>query len=298
MGRHRKIHKVPVVGYFIHLIEAFFRLPKNDLRIAEIRREIGLGPRGSARQDETLDDLLPQFLNSISSVSAFAHQLGGVEKNVANQSEQIGKLWERIEFVRREILYEMAHGANSDQQVKQDIQSRIIATDAVDKARAANNLRLNLGCGHIPLTDYINVDMRELPNVDVVAKVDAIPFDPGTVDEIHSAHLVEHFPHEALTRRLLPHWHTLLKDGGTFRAITPDGAAMIEAAKDGTYGFEDFREVLFGGQDYDGDYHYNLLSPESMSKALQDAGFKDIQIPVAGRRNGKCYEFEIVARKA
>ena len=41
--------------------------------------------------------------------------------------------------------------------------------------------RLNLGCGHIPLDGYVNVDIRALPGVDVVAPVDALPFDPASV---------------------------------------------------------------------------------------------------------------------
>ena len=46
--------------------------------------------------------------------------------------------------------------------------------------------------------------MRDLPGVDVVAKAGDLPFEPGSVDEIYSAHLLEHFPQEAMRRRLLP----------------------------------------------------------------------------------------------
>jgi hypothetical protein len=99
-----------------------------------------------------------------------------------------------------------------------------------------------------------------------------------------------------MRRQLLPYWRDLLRQGSTFRAITPDAAAMIAAAGDpSSYPFDDFREVLFGAQDYEGDYHYNLFTPESMRRLLEEAGFCDIEIPVSGRRNGKCFEFEIVA---
>ena len=139
--------------------------------------------------------------------------------------------------------------------------------------------------------------MRELPGVDVVAEVGDLPFAAGRVDAIASAHLLEHFPQETLRRRLLPYWFNLLRPGGSFRAVTPDAAAMLAGAGAGTYAFEEFREVVFGAQDYPGDYHYNLLTPDSLRGLLAEAGFQDIEVPVAGRRNGKCFEFEITARR-
>lgn len=278
---------------------------------------------------------IPAFLNAVGTVPAFAHQLrdlqrcmeqaadrasnaeadtqamGECARQTAAQAHQtaaqmhnveasIEAIWKRIEFVRQEILFEMAHGqrgrAGADGAAK--AAARIVAPDKIAAARSTGALRLNLGCGHIALPDYVNVDMRDLPGVDVVAEVDDLPFEPGSVDEIFSAHLVEHFPQETMRRRLLPYWRGLLRPGGRFRAITPDAGTMLAGASAGTYDFDDFREVVFGSQDYAGDYHFNLFTPDSMHRMLQEAGFADIEIPVAGRRNGKCFEFEISARRA
>ncbi|WP_210243618.1 hypothetical protein, partial [Mesorhizobium sp. B2-4-3] len=164
-----------------------------------------------------------------------------------------------------------------------------------ETAVGKGQLRLNLGCGHIALADYINVDTRDLPGVDIVADVGDLPVREGCVNEIFSAHLIEHFPLETMRRRLLPYWRSRLRSGGTFKAVTPDAAAMVQAVTTGAMSFEDFREVTYGAQDYDGDYHFNLFTPDSLRTLLQEAGFEGISIPVAGRRNGKCFEFEIVA---
>ncbi len=235
-------------------------------------------------------------------IDEFATRLDHSGLRLDNTDASVHSLWERIEFVRREILFEMQHGGHGDGSRPPvagtaAVTPRVIAADKVAAARAASKLRLNLGCGHITLADYVNVDMRELPGVDVVAEAGNLPFEPGDVAEIHSAHLLEHFPQEAIRRRLLPYWHSILRSGGVFRAVTPDAAAMLSAAGSGTYSFEDFREVVFGAQDYAGDYHYNLFTPDSLTGLLAEAGFKDIEVPVAGRRNGKCFEFEIVARR-
>jgi len=248
---------------------------------------------------------VPAFLNAVGTVSAFANELVGLRKcleeataRLDNGDASMRAIWDRIEFVRREILFEMAHGNGGMLRARgTKVATRINAHDKVAVARENGALRLNLGCGHIALPGYVNVDVRDLPSVDVVAEVGDLPFESGSVDEIFSAHLMEHFPQEAIRRRLLPYWHNLLRSGGVFRAITPDAAAMLAGAGAGTYDFEDFREVVFGGQDYVGDYHYNLFTPDSLRRLLEEAGFNNVEVPIKGRRNGKCFEFEISARR-
>jgi len=203
-------------------------------------------------------------------------------------------LFGRVEFVRRELLFEMRYGHSSPdkQQDPLEVTARVVAAEKLVQARQSG-LRLNLGCGHIPLDGFINVDRRELPGVDVVAEVNALPDELGEADEIFSAHLLEHFPQEQLRRELLPHWKSLLKKGGVLRAVVPDAEAMIREYTAGKYPYNDMREVFYGGQDYDGDFHFNMFTPEHMSNLLEEAGFVDVQVIDAGRRNGKCFEFEV-----
>lgn len=267
---------------------------------------------------------IPSFLNAMASVPAISHEfvalakrldelaqvqfkraeateacLAATEVRGKNVDASIASLWERIEFVRREILFEFSHRPGpammrGDSQ-NGKMESRIISFNKYQTALAQRNLRLNLGCGHIALPDYINVDVRDLPGVDVLADIGELPFEEHSVEEIYSAHLIEHFPLETMRRSLLPHWRSRLRPGGKFRAVTPDAGAMVQAAASGTMSFEDFREVTFGAQDYHGDYHFNLFTQETLQELLWKAGFRDISIPFAGRRSGKCFEFEIAA---
>lgn len=217
----------------------------------------------------------------------------------ARVDDTLRYLLERVEFVRRELMFELRYGGGSagapSARTSHTLEPRILAADKISAAREAKEMRVNLGCGHITAPGYINVDMRNLPGVDVVAEVGNLPFEPDSLDEISSTHLLEHFPQEELRRRLLPYWRGLLKPRGLFRAVTPDGAAMLTHAADGSYAFSDFREVLFGSQDYEGDFHFNLLTPHSLRELVQDAGFVDVDIPAQGRRNGQCFEFELTA---
>jgi hypothetical protein len=206
------------------------------------------------------------------------------------------KVSDRVEFVRREIMYEMRYGREALESEDHKVRTQIVNPEKLSVA-INDEVKLNLGCGHLPMAGYINVDMRELPGVDVVADVGDLPFERASLREVFSSHLLEHFPQEKLVRRLLPYWFDLLVPGGEFRAIVPDGQAMLAALAAGNYAFEEFREVLFGAQDYAGDFHYNLLTPSSLTNLLEGAGFRNIQVKASGRRNGKCFEFEVTAIK-
>ena len=207
------------------------------------------------------------------------------------RNKNIEDLWNRLEFIRKEIMYELKYGGAASVHS----QPRVVSPDKLATAER-NGIRLNLGCGHVPLEGYVNVDQRELPGVDIIADVGNLPIERASVREIFSAHVLEHFPQERL-RSLLCYWHSLLTNDGVFRAIVPDGQAMIAGLADATYPFEQFREVLFGAHEYEGDFHLNLLTPDSLTVLLSAAGFKKIEVPVKGRRNERGIEFEISAMR-
>ncbi|WP_175919001.1 class I SAM-dependent methyltransferase [Burkholderia pyrrocinia] len=253
-----------------------------------------------ARLDPVIATAVEKRFESVANSSA--KSIDGLRQDMAQRSAQIDEtlryLLDRVEFVRREMMYELSYGAGrnaSPGAVSSDVVAKVLAPGKVEQARAAGSFKVNLGCGHIAMPEYINVDAREVPGVDVVADVGGLPFDKGSVDEVFSSHLVEHFPQEELRRRLLPHWRSMLKPGGRLRAIVPDGDAMLKGVAAGSYSFDDFREVLFGSQDYNGDFHFNLLTPESLTKLLEESGFGQVEVPVRGRRNGQCFEFELSA---
>ncbi|GAB2921141.1 hypothetical protein GCM10027093_69910 [Paraburkholderia jirisanensis] len=56
------------------------------------------------------------------------------------------------------------------------------------------------------------------------------------------------------------------------------------------------REVTFGAQDYDGNFHYNMFTPDTLARLLDTAGFCSTQILARARASGNYLEFEICAR--
>lgn len=264
-----------------------------------------------AEQDGRIAAVATDLDSAVSDYTALGNRVAGQDDQIASVAAEIGSavsdynaqlrsVEQRVEFVREETMYELqtsiirASGKNPND--NDQTTARIVNLEKVEKMRATG-LRLNIGCGHIQYDDYINVDARELPGVDVVAQAVNMPFTAGEVHEISSAHLVEHFTLHVLDRVLLPYWKSLLIPGGQLTTVAPDGAAMLAAVNDGSMSFEDFRVVLFGAQDYDGDFHYNLITPDSFHDALSRAGFVGIESVYTEKRNGKCFEFRTTARK-
>jgi hypothetical protein len=248
---------------------------------------------------ETLNRYLPTVVNTIASQNAASRDnrrlLLSLQAALENHDQGFRYLQQRLEFIRREILLEHRYHDADNRQQPEAVEPRVVNEEKLEKMRGA--LRINLGAGHIPLPNYLNVDGRELPGIDITSDVRKLPFSPGELSEIYSAHLLEHFPAEELRRTLLPYWVSLLEQGGTFVAVVPDVATMVNERAAGRMPFDDFIEVMYGGQEYEGDYHFTGFSPESLESLLVEAGLTDVKVRVSARRNGACYEMEMAATR-
>lgn len=309
----RVLVRVPVLGRLIRILVAIIRLP--EFRESQIRRQLAFETEQLPRLLEVVSKINHRQLENDALLTNLGRSVpvalrrttrdlidvrSGVDQatvGVKDLNANVGYLLGRVEFVRRELMFEMQYGAKGvgvGDQLR--VEAQILSPDKVAAAQK-ENLRLNLGSGHVPVDGYVNVDRRSLPGVDIVAEIEDLPFEPGTVGEIFSAHMLEHFPKERLERELLGYWLGLLKPGGEFRAVVPDTDGMIDAYKSGEYPFDRFREVTYGSQEYDGDFHFNAFTVDSLSAALTAAGFVDIQLIAGNRENWGCKEFEISARR-
>jgi predicted SAM-dependent methyltransferase len=59
-------------------------------------------------------------------------------------------------------------------------------------------VKIDIGCGKNKIDGFVGVDINAENNPDIVASAFNLPFKDNSVDEVYSAHLVEHFdPQEA-----------------------------------------------------------------------------------------------------
>lgn len=281
---------------------------KGERRMAEHDEALEALGSGVADANRRVDDIAERVTEALGRVDAVAETAESTRSELDRTStelrgaaesalDRVGRVESRVEFVRRELAFELRYAGKGSPSVGDApvVEPRVVDVEKV--AAHADDLRINLGCGHLPLEDYVNVDMRDLPGVDVVAEVHNLPFEQESLAEVHSAHVLEHFTVEDLRRRVLPRLRELLRPGGRFSAVVPDAETMLAEFGAGRYTFEELRLVTFGEQEYEGDFHFTMFSCQELEELLSDVGFTDVEFPVVGRRNGACYEMQVVARK-
>ena len=128
---------------------------------------------------------------------------------------------------------------------------------------------LNLGCGNVARTEGItNVDIRQLPTVDVVADVKKLPFKDGEVDGIINRNLIEHFGgHE--TKELLQEWARVLKPGGWIQTETVDGGETMNHWQE--IPEENLLDGILGAQTYPENFHKMIFTRDSLVRHLEEA---------------------------
>jgi GT2 family glycosyltransferase/predicted SAM-dependent methyltransferase len=134
-------------------------------------------------------------------------------------------------------------------------------------------LRLNLGCGRFKVQGFLNIDQDADVQPDLVCDVLALPYEPGTVDEIYAGHLLEHFDwHDG--SRALRYWHHLLKAGGTIGVAVPDFDVLAARYLQGPTieGLRELNDLYI--------YSYRQKSPHKyaysaalLAEVMTDAGF-------------------------
>lgn len=172
-----------------------------------------------------------------------------------------------------------------------------LETKIINTAKYRSLKKLNIGSGSFLKDGYANIDHREIEGVDIIADIGALPYEAGSIDEIFSSHVAEHFTERKL-KELLKYWYTLLNNQGAIVLIVPDIEAMTRQYVKGDITWDNLRQVILGGQDYNSDYHFNAFSTEYVERvakeALPEATFRLVD---SARKNGECLELEVRIEK-
>lgn len=93
-------------------------------------------------------------------------------------------------------------------------------------------MKINLGCGHKKIPDFINIDIRPEVNPDLVSNIEwsgLESFKDNSVDEIRAFDFLEHIRIEK-TVFVIEEIYRVLKPGGRFEHFTPstDGRGAFQ----------------------------------------------------------------------
>lgn len=161
-------------------------------------------------------------------------------------------------------------------------------------------MRLYLGCGPLPIHEQhkrIMGDVDEWLLIDKyvddphVLKWDArdLPVENGSVREIYSSHLLEHFSHTEV-KDILLYWKKKLTNHGHLILNVPDlvwacrQVLKYESGDDPSGYYNTFDgehglvSVIYGSQSHDGEYHKSGYTKSYMEKLLKECGYSCISI--------------------
>jgi len=133
------------------------------------------------------------------------------------------------------------------------------------------NKILNLGCGESTMTGMINVDIRHLPGVDIVADVRNLPFKDCEIEGMVSRNLIEHFGRYEI-EELLQEWARVLMIGGYVKIETVDGGETMSNWKN--IPEDNLLDAILGAQTYPENFHKMIFTKETLIRYLEKANFE------------------------
>lgn len=135
-------------------------------------------------------------------------------------------------------------------------------------------LVVELGVGltkQAPQGRVFGVDRRAVAGVDIIADVTTLPFRSGSVDEVWSAHCVEHLTFRQV-RQCVEESCRVLRPSGMFRCYLPDVEYWaMECLREGMT--ERVRDNLYGQQRHPWDVHQSGWTRETLAEELRGVGF-------------------------
>ena len=82
-------------------------------------------------------------------------------------------------------------------------------------------IRLNIGCGEYPIKGFVNIDVYEGKNVDLVCNALKLPYENNSIDEIYCGHMIEHLSIKE-AEKVLKEFLRVLKPLGKLGIVIPD----------------------------------------------------------------------------
>lgn len=144
-------------------------------------------------------------------------------------------------------------------------------------------MRLELGAGERPTPGFTHMDERELDDIEIVGDVSKLTqfVQPESCDELRATHLLEHFSWRD-TEDILSEWHRALKPGGFIYLEVPNLHGQMYELSRGMESEEKIVELIYGSQDYEGNYHKAGFTDRTLCNALLAAGFVNVDCQSMG----------------
>lgn len=143
-------------------------------------------------------------------------------------------------------------------------------------------MRLEMGCGQRPTPGWLHSDLNAFPGVDIVGPAWEIALPDESLEAVLAVAFMEHLTYAEFAKTLV-NVRRMLQPGGKFYFDVPDCPVWcdylvrINRGERVPFTREAIYKTLYGHQRWGGDEHKSGWDNETLAKALDDAGFIDIE---------------------
>jgi predicted SAM-dependent methyltransferase len=164
-------------------------------------------------------------------------------------------------------------------------------------------VRLEIGAGERPNPDYdVHTDVLPLPGIQIVCRLDRLPFADATISALRANHVLEHQSWR-LVEPTLREWARVLRPGATVDIGVPDARYIAAQWLEGAYGILEANHWLLGGHSERAAHrgadergvprwiwnaHHALFDADWLAELLTATGFVEVQIACYQVRNLRC----------
>jgi len=145
--------------------------------------------------------------------------------------------------------------------------------------------KLHLGCGEKYLEGYINIDYPQDHHsvmgvrADLYQDITKLKYEPGSIDEVRSHHVFEHFE-RARALALLLNWRSWLRERGRLVVETPDfyNSSLKYITSRSIKRRMELGRHIFGSEEAHWAIHYDFWDKRKFKYILGRLGFRKIRV--------------------
>ncbi len=144
-------------------------------------------------------------------------------------------------------------------------------------SQETDDVKIHLGPESVIIDGYINIDIRQLPGVDLVADINDLSFiAANSICQIYSSHTLEHISHQKIYS-VLQHWFRIIRPNGSLILSVPDFDKIISIYNQTGQQIEYIKSPLMGEQDHDYNMHYSVFNRSYLEEILLEIGFSSVK---------------------
>jgi predicted SAM-dependent methyltransferase len=164
-------------------------------------------------------------------------------------------------------------------------------------------VRVEIGAGEYPDPDYdLHTDILPLPGIQVLCRLDRLPFVGASLNALRANHVLEHQSYEAIDETVAE-WARVLRPGATIDIGVPDAKFVAQQWVRGEIDTHEANYWILGGHsdrpahrgtDANGtprwiwNAHHTMFDDALLREVVEGAGFADICIRRYDIRNLRC----------